>query len=63
MQVSFLVSETGTVEQLKIIESADEILDQAVIEAVKNWKYEPATKQGVRVKMQLSYRQRFLRGR
>jgi len=63
VQLSFLVSETGAVEQIKIIESGDEILNQAVIEAVKNWKYEPATKQGVRVKMQLSYRQRFLRGR
>jgi TonB family protein len=63
VQVTFLVTETGSVEQITVVESGGEVLDNAVVEAVKNWRYEPATKQGVRVKMQLVYRQRFLRGR
>lgn len=63
VEVSFIITETGAVEDLKVVQSADDILDQAVVEVVKNWKYEPATKKGVRVKIRETSRHRFRMGR
>ena len=58
-----IVTETGAVQDIKVEQSGGAILDDAVIDAVRNWKFEPATKRGVRVKIQHASRQRFKLGR
>ncbi|PWT92142.1 MAG: hypothetical protein C5B54_04010, partial [Acidobacteria bacterium] len=49
--MSVLVSETGNVLEVKVIQSANPILDDAAVAAVKEWTFEPATKSGVPVKV------------
>ena len=41
-----LISETGAVEEVKILKSESEVFDKAVIEALRQWKYEPPMKGG-----------------
>jgi eukaryotic-like serine/threonine-protein kinase len=57
--VDMIVTENGTPTDLRILESAGEVLDQAVLEAVKAWRFEPATKQGIKVKVHWQARHRF----
>ncbi len=57
--VDMIVTEDGTPTDLRILESAGEVLDQAVLEAVKAWRFEPATKQGIKVKIHWQARHRF----
>ncbi len=61
--LSFIVTETGAVREIQITESAGELFDQSVIDVVKGWSFEPATKSGVPVKVRLSRRFRYRRGR
>jgi serine/threonine-protein kinase len=61
--LSFIVTENGTVQEIQVTESAGELFDQSVINVVKDWRFEPATKSGVRVKVRLSRRFRYRRGR
>jgi TonB family protein len=49
--VEFLVTETGAVQGPVIVESAGELLDKVSIEAVSRWRYQPAEKAGVKVKI------------
>lgn len=63
VELSYTISETGTVESLTIEQSGGEILDQAVLAGVRQWQYEPATKYGVRVKMAWRQRFRFQQGK
>jgi serine/threonine-protein kinase len=60
--VSFVVSETGEVRDLSVVESAGKAVDDVVVAAVRTWKYQPATKQGVRVKVHMMFKQTFLGG-
>ena len=62
VELSFLIDETGAVRNIEVVQSAGEIFDKAVVETVERWKYEPATKHGVRVKIQWVQRFRFQRG-
>jgi len=59
--LSLLVSESGQVTDVKVVKSANPILDDAAVKAVREWTYEPATKKGVKVKVwlpvQLSFQQ------
>jgi eukaryotic-like serine/threonine-protein kinase len=57
--VDMIVTEDGTPTDLRILESAGEVLDQAVMEAVKSWRFQPATKQGIKVKVHWQARHRF----
>ena len=57
--VDILVDEKGTPTQVDVIESAGKILDDAVVKAVKTWHFEPATKDGIRVKTRLRSRQTY----
>ncbi len=57
--VEMIVTETGETEGLRVIESASPTLDQAVLNAVKDWRFEPAVKDGVRVKVRWRVRQKF----
>ncbi len=55
--VDILVDEKGAPTQVDVIESAGKVLDDAVVKAVKGWRFEPATKDGVRVKTRWRFRQ------
>ena len=57
--VDILVDETGQVQDPHIIESAGEVLDRAVLESVRHWRYDPARKNGIKVKTRLQVRTTF----
>jgi TonB family protein len=63
VELRFLIDENGDVHDPEVIESGGEVFDRAVMENVRAWKYEPATKHGVRVKMRWIQRFRFQQGR
>jgi serine/threonine-protein kinase len=63
VELSFLIDENGAVSELQVLESGGEVFDDAVLGTVKSWRYEPATKHGVRVKMRWVQRFRFQQGR
>jgi TonB family protein len=54
-----VVSENGEVTDARVVESGGKILDEAVLSAVRKWKYAPATKKGTKVKVQMTFRQTF----
>ena len=62
MTVRFVVTETGDVQDVSVVESAGKAVDAVVVQAVKGWKYEPATKRGVKVRSQMLFKQTFLGG-
>ncbi len=63
VQLNFVIDENGLVQDVRVEESAGEIFDSAVVETVRGWRYEPATKDGVPVKMRWVQRFRFRQGR
>jgi serine/threonine-protein kinase len=48
--VEVIVSERGEPLHVRVVESAGQILDEAVVDAVSRWRFEPATKAGVKVR-------------
>jgi TonB family protein len=60
--VTFLVSETGEVQDVEVSESAGDLIDGVVTSAVGGWKYEPAMIRDVPVKVRVLFRQTFLGG-
>ena len=52
--VGIIVGEDGTVESAKVLESFNRDLDAKAIDAVKQWKFEPALKKGVPVAVELA---------
>ena len=62
MLVRFVVTETGEVGEMTVVESVSKVVDEVVVAAVKGWKFEPATKGGVKVKVETNFRQTFLGG-
>jgi serine/threonine-protein kinase len=62
VRIGFVVTETGEITELKVLESAGKVVDDAVMEAVKKWKYSPAVKKGVKVKTRVEFRQTFRAG-
>jgi TonB family protein len=62
VSVSFVVTEAGDVEDVKVLESGGRIIDEAVVEAIRRWKYDPAQKQGQAVKVRVAFKQTFLAG-
>ncbi|HET7745845.1 MAG TPA: TonB family protein, partial [Vicinamibacteria bacterium] len=62
VRVSFVVTESGDVTDIKVVESAGRIIDEAVVSAVRGWKYTPALKQGQKVKVRVEFRQTFRAG-
>jgi serine/threonine-protein kinase len=61
--VSLLVDENGLPQDMTVVESAGPVLDAAVLDAVKQWRFEPARKDGVRVKVRWLVRQTYKRAR
>ena len=62
VSVTFVVDETGEVVDPKVMESAGKQIDDAVLSALRNWKYQPATKQGTPVKVKITFKQTFRAG-
>jgi len=62
VSLTFVVDENGDVDEPKVVESAGAIIDDAVTKAVRKWKYSPATKQGVKVKVKIAFKQTFRAG-
>ena len=54
-----IVTEDGEPLDLAVVESAGDILDQAVLDAVGEWRFEPALKDGVKVRVPWTIRQTF----
>jgi TonB family protein len=62
VSVTYVVTENGEVTDLKVIESAGQVVDEAVTGAIKRWKYSPAMKRGVKVKVRVAFKQTFRAG-
>ncbi len=62
VRVQFVVTETGEIQDLKVVESAGALVDEVVVAAVRTWKFQPAMKRGTRVKAQTTFKQTFLGG-
>jgi TonB family protein len=57
--VDFLVDEKGKPQDLRVVLSAGEVLNSAVIDAVRSWEFTPARKNGVPVKVRWQWTQEF----
>jgi TonB family protein len=60
--LQFLVTESGEVRDLEVTESAGPTIDEVVVSAVREWRYDPATIRGVPVTVRVRFRQTFLGG-
>ena len=60
--VRFVVTETGEVQDVAVVESGGKAVDDVVVGAVRGWKFQPAVKRGTRVKVQVVFKQTFLGG-
>jgi TonB family protein len=58
----FLVTETGEVQDVSVLESGGNAVDDVVVAAIKKWKFQPAVKRGTRVKVRVTFKQTFLGG-
>jgi TonB family protein len=63
VELSFVIDETGAVTGIEVRESGGAVFDEAVIDAVGRWRWDPATKYGVPVKIRWVQRFRFRQGR
>jgi len=57
--VDMIVTEGGRPEQIRVLESAGAVLDGTVTEAVSTWRFEPAVRDGVKVRVRWPYRHTF----
>jgi TonB family protein len=57
--VSFVVSEEGEALDARVVESAGDLLDAALLAAVRTWRYHPAESNGVKVRVRIVERQSF----
>jgi TonB family protein len=62
VSVAIIVDENGDVQDAKITESAGKTIDDAVLAAIRKWRYTPATKQGIKVKVKIGFKQTFRAG-
>jgi TonB family protein len=60
--LSFVITETGGVEDLKVVGSAGKLIDDVVVRAVETWRYEPAEIRGTPVRVRVLFKQTFLGG-
>ena len=61
--VEFVLTEEGVPTGMVVIESAGNVLDKAVMGSLAEWRYTPAEKDGVPVRVKLRVRQTFRLGR
>ncbi len=60
--VTYVISDTGEVTDLRVLESGGKVLDEEVLKAIRGWKYSPAVKKGVKVKVRATFKQTFRAG-
>lgn len=60
VEIVFVVDEQGRTADIRVVRSAGGLLDEAVVAAAKRWRFEPARKDGVPVRVRESYRQKFV---
>ncbi len=63
VMLNVLIGETGKILDVKVVQTASPLLEQAAIDAVRQWVYEPATKKGVKVKVWVPVQMSFKSGR
>ena len=61
--VEFILTEEGVPTEMVVLESAGKVLDRAVMDSLAKWRYTPAEKDGVPVRVKLRVRQTFRLGR
>jgi TonB family protein len=61
VKVEMIVNERGEPTDVRVVASAGEMLDRAVVNAVRAWRYEPATKSGVKVKVHWTYQHSYVK--
>ena len=57
--IGVIIDETGQITDPLVVESAGAILDQAVLASLRDWRFEPARKDGVKVKLRWLVRQTY----
>jgi protein TonB len=57
--IEMVVTENGQAEGIRVLESAGAVLDEAVMEAVRQWRFDPASKAGRPVRTRWQYRHTF----
>jgi TonB family protein len=60
--VRFLVSEAGEVQDVTVVESGGKVVDEVVTSSIRDWRFQPATKRGTKVKVRVTFKQTFLGG-
>jgi TonB family protein len=60
--ITFVVTEEGEVTDLRVVESGGRVVDEAVLSAVRQWKYSPAVRKGTPVKVRVEFKQTFRAG-
>jgi TonB family protein len=60
--VRVVVTETGEVQDVSVLESGGKAVDDVVVSAIRGWRFQPATKRGTRVKVEVAFKQTFLGG-
>jgi TonB family protein len=63
VSVEVIVSPKGDVEDVRVLDSGGKSLDEAVMEAVRKWKFQTAVKQGVNMRVRFTQRLTFQAGR
>ncbi len=62
VRLSFVVTETGEVTDVRVVESAGRAGGRGGPERGAHWKYSPAVKKGTKVKVRVDFRQTFRAG-
>ncbi|HSF14848.1 MAG TPA: TonB family protein [Vicinamibacteria bacterium] len=60
--LEFVVTDEGVPIDIRVVESAGSVLDDAVRESVAKWRFEPAEKNGVKVSVKMRIRHTFRLG-
>ena len=63
VELSYVIDENGAVQDVTVQKSGGEMFDANATRAVQEWRYQPATKNGVPVRIRWIQRFRFRRGR
>jgi protein TonB len=59
VRIEAVITEGGEPAEIHVLESAGDVLDKAVVDAVRRWRFEPATKDGVKVRTRWQFRWQF----
>jgi TonB family protein len=62
VSIEVIVSEKGEVENARVLESGGKAVDDAVLSVVRRWRFQPAVKQGLNVKVRYTQKLTFQAG-